>query len=93
MNPEQTPSLSPSTSSNNPGRRKKIALWLLIGPSALFVGTLILYPVTNVLFPASSVIKATINIILYLAGVVTILTWLPGIIIGTILLATKKSGA
>ena len=31
-----------------------------------------------------------VNIILFLMGVVSVITWLPGIIVGIVLLATKK---
>lgn len=91
VNQDQTPPTTQPTPASTNARRTKVALWLLIGPSALFVGTIILYVVTNLIFPDASAIKVIVNIILYLAGVVTILTWLPGIIIGIILLATRKN--
>lgn len=37
-----------------------------------------------------SPIKTILNIVLFLVGVISILTWLPGIIVGIILLATRK---
>jgi hypothetical protein len=79
--------------------RTKLALLLLIGPSALWVIVFILFAVTNFVFTSTlsdigvdagtSVINTIVNVILYLVGVVAFITWLPGIITGIILLATK----
>jgi hypothetical protein len=83
-------------------KRKTIALWLLIGPTALIIGSILLFAVTNFitasLAPATSSelvmptppLAAAINIILFTAGAVSVATWLPGIIIGIVLLVTPK---
>lgn len=68
----------------------------LIGPSALLVGSLLLYAIVNFIFIGDasgdiSPLKTIINVILFLIGAVVTLTWLPGIIVGIILLATRKS--
>ncbi len=84
-------------------KRTKGALWLLIAPTALFIVTFILFAVINLIFnqtmqlpadgealaPTPLIVTIT-NIILFLTGVVSVITWLPGIIIGIVLLATKK---
>lgn len=75
----------------------------LIGPSALLVLTLLAYALTNfivsstagpatgdAMFNAPSIGTKIVNIILFLVGAITVLTWLPGLIAGIILLATRK---
>lgn len=82
--------------------RTKAALWLLIGPTALLVAAFILFAVTNWVFGATttqtdelfaepSMITTIINVVLFLAGALSVLTWLPGLIVGIILLATRPS--
>lgn len=73
-----------------PKRRTGLALLLLIGPSALIVFAIILAAVSNFIFgTADNPVRTIINVFVFLAGAVTILTWLPGIIIGIVLLAKK----
>ena len=86
--------------------RTKVALWLMIGPTALFIVSLIIYAILNAipaqtpspetttnLFAEASPLQTAGSIILFISGAVTILTWLPGMIIGIVLLATKKKPA
>lgn len=80
---------------------KKLALLLLIGPSALLVIGIILYTISNFIFSAvgpqptadnlfpDNPARTIINTLLFLVSTVSILTWLPGIIIGIILLNKK----
>jgi hypothetical protein len=84
--------------------RTKAALWLMIGPTALIITVFILYAILNWLSgaapttpvddgslfatPSAGVVIA--NVILFIAGAVTVITWLPGMIIGIVLLTTKK---
>ncbi len=74
---------------------------LLTVPTILFVLAIILSAVSNYafvqetaqdgsLFAETSAAQAIINIFVFLFGLVAFLSWLPGIIIGIILLATKK---
>lgn len=93
MNPEQTPPFSPPTAPAINNTRKNIALWLLIGPSALFIGTIILYAITNLIFPETALLKTLMNIGMFFVGLISFLTWLPGIIIGIVLLTTKDKNA
>lgn len=90
-----------ATAPTIPGKRKAIALWLLIGPTALIIGSILLFAVANYvtasLAPASSdliaptpPLNAAINIILFAVGAVSVITWLPGIVIGIILLASSN---
>ena len=135
--PPQYPSQYPSQPSPAPiephkrSKRTKLALWLLIGPTVLFVFTLFLtfgvtayelsktsestitkcstsQTVTNDdttkqdlfgdtqsnaedcnLFGESSTLKTATNVFTYLAFIIVFLTWLPGIIIGIVLLVKK----
>lgn len=48
------------------------------------------YAASDSLFPDRNPIIKTLNIILRLSSIVSILAWLPGIITGIILLATRK---
>lgn len=84
-----------------PKNHKKLALFLLIGPTAFFVLAIIAYAVLNFitsaeqsnsatgLFSEQSPLKTSANVLLFLVGALTVLTWLPGIIIGIILLSKK----
>lgn len=96
------PTIPVSTPKKMTGRTK-LALWLLIGPTSLFVITMLLYVVTNFilaspataptngqLFADPSPVQAITNISLFIMTIIVFLTWLPGIITGIILLATKK---
>lgn len=94
---ESSPAAQPAAKNT----RKIVALWLLIGPTALIVGSIILYAVANLIMssitPAAgeelggqSVVQTIVNILLFLVGAVSVLTWLPGIIVGIILLTTQK---
>ena len=69
---------------------KRIALWLLLGPTVLLVVTLSLFGFSNGLLLDFEVARFSVNIILFVAGVVGFLAWLPGIVIGLILLLNKK---
>ena len=83
--------------------RTKLALWLMIGPAALLIVSFIGYAIINWifmsapaatdstgLFTAESPAKVIFNIIFFLTSVVGIITGLPGLIIGIVLLATPK---
>ena len=73
--------------------RTKAALWLMIGPTALFIVTFMLFAMTNWVvssFAPVSIATTIINILLFIAGSVSMLTWLPGLIVGIVLLATAK---
>lgn len=83
--------------------RTKGALWLLIGPTALLILTFALFALTNwisvstmqaptagELFGSQPVWVPIVNVILWLVAVLSFIAWLPGLIIGIILLATKK---
>lgn len=80
---------------------KKLALWLIIGPSALFIvaiGLSILsgflfnnsQPTDSELFTPASPVQTILNIVIFLSMAVSIITWLPGLIIGIVLLAKQS---
>ena len=88
-------------------RRTKVALWIMIGPTALIIVTLVAYAVVNIvtgavppdqdaaLNPNPDSIQAAlaisiINIVLFAIGSLSFLAWLPGLITGIVLLATRK---
>jgi len=124
MNPNNNP-IHPEKRS----KRTRIALLLLIGPTALFIAVLALFSVVNLanantgsvadcdptlstsqpaetpdslfgesatavpgqceLFDETTPLETAANVILYIGGAVSFLTWLPGLIIGIVLLATR----
>lgn len=76
-------------------KRSVGALWLIIGPIALLIVTFFLYALLSwftgtPLNDTLSVLQVILNVVLFIIGVVAVLAILPGIIIGAILLATKK---
>jgi len=82
-----------------PRRHKKLALTLLIAPTVLFILAIVCAliassqganPQDGDVFAAVSPLKQTMNILGFILGLVGFLTWLPGIIIGIILLTKKK---
>lgn len=86
--------------------RTKTALWLLISPTALFVVAFFLFALINLVFnptfwPApdtepfapTPVGMSILNVILFFVGSVSAIAWLPGIIIGAVLLATAPKKA
>ncbi|MES2630883.1 MAG: hypothetical protein V4611_02920 [Patescibacteria group bacterium] len=88
-------------------KRTKIALWCLIGPTALYIVVFALFAIINLvlagtvpastggnsenLFGETSIFASILNIILFVAGLIAFVTWLPGIIFGIVILTTKKS--
>lgn len=101
---EQSDVYTPSTQTNETSsesiRRsnKKKLVWgliCLLGPTLLLVVALTAYALLNFVFAnfSSSDVPATSsvsNIILFLVGAITFLTWLPGIIVGIILLTKRQ---
>jgi len=76
-------------------KRTKGALWLLIGPTALLTLALLSFVLTNWAFAslagdAGGVGASLMNVLIFLFGLIGFITWLPGLIIGIVLLATKK---
>jgi hypothetical protein len=71
------------------------ALWLIIGPLALLIVTFFLYALMNWITGTPiddtlSTLQVILNVVLFIVGLVSILTLVPGIIIGVILIVTKK---
>lgn len=96
---ETHPLLSESLAKTN----KKKLIWgliCLLGPTLLLVITIFTYAVVNFLIAdtaqssselfTTSPLGATFNILMFLVGALVILTWLPGIIAGIVLLATRR---
>lgn len=89
-------------------KRTKTALWLLIGPTALWVLIIVLYVVTNIVLASSAgtnsgfnngassfgsvdIVQTIINILTFFLTLVALISWLPGLIIGIVLLSTKPN--
>ena len=85
------------TDSDRTNRLKLVwGLISLIGPTALIIIALLGYAVANFAFASfeqPSQAKTILNIVMFLVGAVSVLTWLPGIIVGIILLATRKQAS
>lgn len=107
MNPEQQSPLQqqPAVSSEQPAprsHRKLLGILLIVGPTALIVGSILLYAVINFIISAASspdssglignqpMIVTILNVVLFLFGAVSVFAWLPCLIIGIVLLATQK---
>lgn len=84
--------------------RTKLALWLLISPTALIIAVIFAFAIMNMVFNptmwptpdtemfAPTPIGITIaNVVLFIAGAAAIISWLPGIITGIVLLTTKPA--
>ena len=76
---------------------KKKLLWglvCLLGPTLLLIVGILGYAIGNFIFGGLSsgegAARPFINILLFLIGTVSVLTWLPGIIGGIILLAKRQ---
>lgn len=93
---EQTPS-------KKMNGRTKAGLWLLIAPTATIILSFVAFAVVNwiastttpapagdTLFNETPMWSTIVNVILYIVGVVGVISWLPGLIVGIVLLATKK---
>lgn len=83
-------------------KSKKQLIWglvCLLGPTTLIVVSILLYAIMNFIFGSiassdvaysDSPVKVVLNVVLFLVGIVSVVTWLPGLIGGIILLATRK---
>lgn len=80
----------------------KLPIYLMVGPAALLVGAFLLYAITNAvaasmttpsadpeLFAQTPVLVTVINIFLFLAGAVSVITFLPCLIIGLVVLVQR----
>ena len=70
------------------------AIWLLVGPSILLFLVFFLFAISNWFFAitgttGSNSFTVIINVFLWLLGVIGLIAWLPGLILGIVLLATK----
>ena len=84
--------------------RTKTALWLMISPTALMIITFLGYALVNLafantvastvtdsaLFGEQSVVQTVANVLFFLVTALAFLAWLPGLIVGIVLLATPK---
>jgi hypothetical protein len=100
--PLDTPAPTPEQPIQDQPRKahKTLGLILLIGPSVLLFLAVLLYALSNLitasqptatedLFPQPTPLSTIINILLFLMGAIGVIAWLPGIIVGIILLNNK----
>lgn len=70
----------------------------LIAPTVLIVATFLAYGIVNFIFGMTtnsipsepSVVKALLNVILFILGSLGVIAWLPGVVVGIILLVSRK---
>lgn len=83
--------------------RTKLALWLLVAPTGLLIVTFVLFALINFLttlltpivpdgelFGPQPIGLVIANVIFFIFGAISVISWLPGLITGIVLLATKK---
>ncbi len=99
---DQTPQQQ-ATAPTPAAKKSQRTLWAIIclaGPTALFILTSILFAVSNYLYvgmatpyegptPDASITHTVINTVSFIIGAIATTTWLPGIVVGIVLLATK----
>ncbi len=73
---------------------KRKLIWgivCLVGPTILFIASMIFYATVNLAYSidTDSAVRSIINALLFLIAVIMVITWLPGIIVGIILLVTR----
>lgn len=94
---------APTPASPHSKARTTWAIVLLAGPSALWIVVFILNIINNYvwattmtdlstssLYLEENMVHLTITVLAWILGVIAFLSWLPGLIIGIVLLATKK---
>lgn len=104
MQEQQIQPVQPVSSAPKSKKQLVWALVCLIGPTALIVISILAYAIVNFisgstvetspsgeeLFGETSPVKVIFNVILFVLGALSVATWLPGIIVGIILLAKRK---
>lgn len=98
-------SLEDNTTVNQRSNKLKLVWGLicLLGPTAIIILAIFVYAMVNFisgsmsnpnssdeLFGNTSPIHSVMNVVLFLVGGLSVVVWFPGIIIGIILLATRK---
>jgi F0F1-type ATP synthase membrane subunit c/vacuolar-type H+-ATPase subunit K len=80
-------------------KHKALGLTLVIGPTALFILAFVFAmlaglasntPAEGELFAEANPIQQGLNVLVFICAGLGFLTWLPGLIIGIVLLAKKK---
>lgn len=103
--PQFTPPQSVTEPQAAPASKRQFiwGLVCLLGPTALIVVSILIYALVNFiatsstpaptsaeLFTQPSPVTTVMNVILFIVGGISVIAWLPGVIIGIILLATRK---
>lgn len=97
--PQYQPPQQASTPASNK-KRTMLAIILLVGPTILFILTILISSIGHLLlseatssgslFAEPSTGMKIVNVVTFVTAALSFLSWLPGMIIGIILLATKK---
>lgn len=98
--PIDPPYVQPLVAESPKKSKKRLALILIIGPTALFIVAIILGVLSNLLFNAqmsegdlfgqTPVGKTIFNLFTFIFSGIAVLAWLPGLIIGIILLVKQS---
>ena len=102
--PQYTPPAPLQPPVDAPQKSKKQLKWALVcllGPTLLLILTIALYALVNFITSLTSVPpddlfgnqntgRVIMNVIFFIIGAFSIITWLPGLIAGIILLVTRK---
>lgn len=73
--------------------RTRLALWLIFSPTILLALTCALFALINEGNFTSMPNLTPSNLFVFVLGLLGIITWLPGLIVGIVLLATQKPKA
>lgn len=105
MDPNQTPPLTAApTPQLDAHKRRKLLVWgliCLIVPSAALIVAVLTAAIANLVFgngtvpgsdPSAPVNPAqlVVNVLVFFVGITALLTWLPGVILGIILLVKRR---
>lgn len=94
MQPDTQPTLTPADITRIQHMNKQKMIWgivCLAAPTVLLVLTFLLYALVNfIAYDNMSALHSIINVVLFFVGLLGFITWLPGIIVGIILLSTRR---
>ena len=97
MQPHDIPSPAPVKTN----KRTKLALWLMLGPAGLLIITFLLFALINLLFFSTadagnlffsndSPLQSLVVLLLFITAAISFLAFVPGLIIGIVLLIMRK---
>lgn len=103
----QTPAPQVNEELRTTNKRKLIwGIICLVAPTALLIVTILAYAIVRFIVDSTSMTPAdaetlvaisspawatVLNVVLYIISAISVITWLPGIVVGIILLSSRKS--